>query len=449
MPIMNWLTASVRILTMGPVTPSRPAPQHSGGPRVAGPRPTAPVGDLQKRIEAPTPEARSVRRVDEGDRSSPDTMLHTTVRPWLRAELRIPMVTYGVVSLDEDLANLSICRFEANGHCAIDPTQKKWSPKRLLTHPQGDALLDSVVARVQQFLDSTGTGIDALVLCVPGTIRDDEVIARSTRLGITTETKVADVLTSRLHVPVTVCRDVDCLALGEIYGSGDPAFANVEWCAESLAYVLVNEGIGMSLMFDGIVYHGAGSAGALGRMIVEPHGGFNATFASRGSLENYASRPGISSNIVAEYMAELDRSGGTLQASPAVVRQIEAAIASNQPRSLDVTAIASCADDDDELLRKVFRESATYMGMALSGIIATLNPPLIVLGGTLIESSKAYADLIQAYTRMFAYGAAWRRTSMLVATCGDKSHILGSALWAERRFGNLGQTWTPGKGLLL
>lgn len=355
------------------------------------------------------------------------------------------MSTYAVVNFEQDQAQLSACSFWQDGTSEISAPYRRWSTGQLQTHPRGELLLDSAVVQIEQMRSTRNRRIDGVVVCLPGTIRDRRIVARSSRLGIMEESPLAEALAQRIGLPSIICRDVDALALGEIYGSGNPAFEDVTWNSENLAYVLVNEGVGVALLFDGAVYHGAGSAGALGRMIVEQHGGFNETFAARGSLENYASRPAISANIVAEYLAERDRLSGILPTDRHAVRDIEAAIAAGQPRSLDVETIAACAEEDDELMRKVFHESASYMGQAISAMIVILNPPIIILGGGLVETSSTYSNLIQSYTRIFTYGAAWRRTSISTASCGDRSHVLGSALWAERDLNQMGSSWSPRK----
>lgn len=138
---------------------------------------------------------------------------------------------------------------------------------------------------------------------MPGTLQDEKKIISSSRLGIRKPVNFADILTFKLDVPCSIYHDTECLIVGEIrhgnYFEGQPP--------HSLVYIFVDEGIGSKIIIDGKQYLGAGTAGLLGRLIVQPEGAYYQSLRSSGSLEVYSSRPWVSRRLVEVYHSEMDK----------------------------------------------------------------------------------------------------------------------------------------------
>ena len=86
------------------------------------------------------------------------------------------------------------------------------------------------------------------------------VVASAVNLGITAPATIADLVASRLGVPVHVENDVNAAALG--------AFAQLELApAQSLAYVNVGTGVAAGFVLEGRLWRGAsGGAGEIGHV---------------------------------------------------------------------------------------------------------------------------------------------------------------------------------------
>ena len=106
-------------------------------------------------------------------------------------------------------------------------------------------------------------------------------------------------------MPCRVFHDVECLALGEDM-HGEPDGSGIGE-GKTLVYIFADEGVGSKTIIDGKTYRGAGIAGTIGRLTVQPDGSYFRELAARGPLEVFSSRPWISENLVAMYLSERDK----------------------------------------------------------------------------------------------------------------------------------------------
>jgi len=342
------------------------------------------------------------------------------------------LATLAVVNIESTGASLEILetRTGQSFDAVLGPV--RWDTAPYLTGDDGLRLLEEVGRRVQIAADSRKIKLDALALVMPGTIRDGTTVGRSTRLRILKPLNVSEVMRQLYGFRAAVFQDTHALAIGEASSDAlksHPAAAPGQEC---FAYILVDEGVGMSLFIDGKLQRGAGSAGALGRLVVEPAGEYNQTFAARGPLEVYAARPWMSKHIVIEYLAEQDKHPDTSAPPPSQFRrQLRAAAESDRWQSLTVAQIASAVADGDHIVSHVLDDGARYLGMALNAVITIVNPPLVIFGGSVVQGIPGFADSAVSYARRLSWGAAWNRTTIHLSDAGREAQTRGAAalLW--------------------
>lgn len=183
-----------------------------------------------------------------------------------------------------------------------------------------------------------------------------------------------DYLQSALHLPVVVDNDVKAAALAEArLGAGRGT--------QQMLLVMVGTGIGGALVMDGQVYRGAaGIAGEIGHLPFMPADGRLCPCGHTGCIEAYASGRAISD----------------------MYRQ-----SSHSNYAMDVGSIAERARTGDELARTVLSQAGYALGLTLGGLLNTLNPATLVLGGGVIQTEKLFLDPLrrgmsaQALPRMF------------------------------------------------
>ncbi len=207
-----------------------------------------------------------------------------------------------------------------------------------------------------------------------------------------------DALESALRLPVAVENDVKAAALAEAArGAGRGA--------RQMLLVMVGTGIGGALVIDGQIYRGAASiAGEIGHIPLTLGEGRLCACGRSGCIEAYASGRAIS-----DIYMQLSQSA----------------------QRLDVGAIAARAHSGDELARSVLSEAGYALGLTLGGLLNTLNPDTLVLGGGVLQAGELFLDPLrdglhtQALPSMLA---ACRLRRMKLA---HDAVLIGAALLAK------------------
>ncbi len=164
--------------------------------------------------------------------------------------------------------------------------------------------------------------------------------------------QLANLVGERWNIPVAVENDANLGALGE-YTWGELHGT------ESMLYVKIASRLGLGIVIDGSIYHGAqGSAGEFGHITVDPDGE-RCWCGRRGCLEMYV--------------------GGE-----ALLRQLDVA----DEDEVDMRELLRYADDPRT--REVLDRAGTLLAQGLSTLALLFNPTAITIGGEL----AALGDLL-------------------------------------------------------
>lgn len=206
-----------------------------------------------------------------------------------------------------------------------------------------DAVLSTVVRLVRGLGgDPVAVGVGSAGVIDPGR---GVVVSATDVLTGWAGTDLRGRLTAEFGVPVAVDNDIHAHALGETWrGAGRDA--------ADLLFVAVGTGVGASLVLDGRVRRGAHSvAGHAGHVPVAAAAGVRCTCGATGHLEAVASGPAM----LASY-----RASGTA----ASLAEVD-----GRARAGDRHAIA------------VLAAGATALGSVLGGLVNTVDPEVVVVGG--------------------------------------------------------------------
>lgn len=294
--------------------------------------------------------------------------------------------------------------------------------------PKGIRLLEEVVRRLRYACDTTFQELpDLIVVSTPGTIQRNQIIARASRLGIIEPVNVTDYIQNTFSSPVFIIRDTDSRAAGEIH-FGDHVSAN-RIINENLdfAVIMVGEGVGMSLVQNWKITRGAGAAGAIGRLVVEPNGQFNKFYNQRGNLETCIAIPWLSRSIIEEYLMQKDKLEHQNQLDTQLLQQIQGAIKKEKWENINIELIDRALKNEDPIVSTVMQKAAIYLARIISAIIAINNPYLIILTGEIVEKSNCYFDMVKRETRKLSWGKAWERTLISKSTSEKEYEVLGAS----------------------
>src|SRR5579883_2678741 len=236
--------------------------------------------------------------------------------------------------------------------------------------------------------------IHSIVLATPGVVNPRsgaiEMAPNITGLG---NLNVVGLLSEKLGSPVAIENDINLALLGEIWHGCAQNVANV-------AFLALGTGVGLGLYVNGQLVRGEN--GAAGEIRYLPIGGDPLQAESRlqGCLEYQVGATGV--------MRRYREAGGSHVDS---VRQV-----------------FERAQAGDPLATSVVDETARLTGLAAATVIATVDPQLIVLGGS-VGARPDFADKVARVLLRLAPRPVEIRTS----TLGKRAGVVGAVSVALRR----------------
>lgn len=198
-------------------------------------------------------------------------------------------------------------------------------------------------------------------------------------------------LRNRFSLPVVLENDANAAAIGEHWIGASKGVDNS-------IMITLGTGVGGGLILNGEPFRGIdGTAGEIGHICVEPEG-HPCGCGSRGCIEQYAS-------------------------ATAVIRM--AADAGLEVATAEEIALAATSGNETALM--VLGEAGRYLGLMLAGLLNTLNPEIIVVGGGLGRSFDLLRGPVENEIRSRAFTPPADRVKITVSSLGDKAGLLGAA----------------------
>ena len=200
-------------------------------------------------------------------------------------------------------------------------------------------------------------------------------------------------------LPVSVDNDANAVALADLW-FGMPEVHNIK----NFASVLVAEGIGTGIIFDGQIYRGnKGAAGEFGHMIIggadEENNNVICSCGNTHCWESFAS-------------------------NRATVRRF-AALTKNENRVNDINRIFALARQGDAAALRVVNETARYLGLGIVNLLVGLSPEVVIVSGkiTLVWSliEKTLLNTVEKNIKQ-----KLPATLITASTLGDSPTLMGA-----------------------
>ncbi len=240
---------------------------------------------------------------------------------------------------------------------------------------------------------------------LPGPIREDGFLPRCVNLGMGSCYPGKE-LSSYLGVPVAAGNDANVAALGEVYYGAAKGF-------EDAALFTLGTGVGGGIVVKGkLVAGNRGVGGEVGHFVVNPEETVPCNCGNKGCLEQYASATGIV------------RSAKKLLASS----KVESTLRSFE--DLSCKDICDEAKKGDPIAMEALDIYGKYLGMAISYVVLTNDPDVIVLGGGVSKAGQILIDAVAKYVDMNTH-IAEKRGDIVLATLGNDGGIYGAAALAK------------------
>jgi len=268
--------------------------------------------------------------------------------------------------------------------------------KEFLTDPDPDKTLQDVIALVRQFTVRNQGSIEAVGVSLPGLVDPSTGIAVYVPYFKWRDIHISKIISAAVGLPVIIDNDANAVALAELW-FGRPEVSD----ARDFILVLVAEGVGTGIIFDGQAYRGQrGAAGEFGHMVIGAHAPVPCSCGNRDCWEAFSSERAA----VVRYL----KLSGEEPATPPGFRELV-------NRALGGEASA----------REALIETAHYLGVGISNLVVGFSPEAVVVGG---EITRAWRLIENALTEPIEHSVRRGLPSarILPSTLGEKPALRGA-----------------------
>ncbi|HEY6802041.1 MAG TPA: ROK family transcriptional regulator [Pyrinomonadaceae bacterium] len=268
--------------------------------------------------------------------------------------------------------------------------------EEFVTDPDLDKTLSRVIDCVREFSQRNSASIDGVGLCLPGLVDPASGKLYYVPYFQWRDIPVSQLISNAVGLPVVIDNDANSVALAELW-FGRPEVSN----ARDFIMVMVAEGVGTGIIFDGQVYRGqGGAAGEFGHMVIGTKAPvpcscgnsdcWEAFSSERAAINRYLTFAGLPLTTTIRFREVVDRAlGGERSATLALV------------------------------------ETARYLGIGISNLIVGFSPEAVVVGG---ELARAWNLIESSLTETIEHSV--RRglppVRILASTLGEKPTLRGA-----------------------
>jgi predicted NBD/HSP70 family sugar kinase len=209
---------------------------------------------------------------------------------------------------------------------------------------------------------------------------------------------IAEELSVATGLPVRVDNDANAMALAELW-FGRPEIREVR----DFILILVEEGLGTGIVFDGQVYHGVvGAAGEFGHMIIGTNAPVACASGSRECWEAFASE------------------------RAALARYVRLCGNSDADEGLDFEQVIDRALNGEALARTALLETAHFLGIGISNLIKGLSPEAVIVGGQIARSWPVIGEELKSAVDENSICRGLPSASVIASTLGANPRLMGA-----------------------
>jgi len=185
-----------------------------------------------------------------------------------------------------------------------------------------------------------------------------------------------DSLSKNFSVPMRLDNDANAQAFCEFkFGAGRGY--------DDLIFLTISSGIGAGIILGRKIYRGmTGTAGEFGHTIIDPQSDYICTCGNRGCLM------GCACGLTMPQMFR-KKTGEGIKTTLPLPDDFDYS-------KVDGKLIKQGLDIDDPLSKAIVTDCADYIGIGIYNIFQVFNPPIIILGGGLMNLGEFYFDRIKS-----------------------------------------------------
>ncbi|HSE23356.1 MAG TPA: ROK family transcriptional regulator [Pyrinomonadaceae bacterium] len=271
------------------------------------------------------------------------------------------------------------------------------------TDPDREATVARIAASIQDLI-GTEPAIEGIGVSLPGLVDSETGHALFIPYFKWRDWPIAEQLQGILDMPVAVDNDANAAALAELW-LGRPEIRDVR----DFILVLVEEGLGTGIIFDGQIYHGkTGGAGEFGHMTIGKGAPVSCAAGSTECWEAFASE------------------------TAALARYAQATNGSNE---ISFRHLIDIAYQGDQAAKDALIETAHFLGLGISNLTKGLSPEAVIVGGEIARAWPLIAEELQSTIARNSICQGLLSAPAFASTLGSETGIMGAlSLVLARKF---------------
>jgi predicted NBD/HSP70 family sugar kinase len=267
--------------------------------------------------------------------------------------------------------------------------------REFLTDPDPDQTLKQVITLVREFSVKNKGSIEAVGVSLPGLVDPSTGTAVYVPYFKWRDIPIAKTISTAFGLPVIIDNDANAVALAELW-FGRPEVSD----ARDFILVLVAEGVGTGIIFDGQVYRGQrGAAGEFGHMVIGTHAPVACSCGNRDCWEAFSSE------------------------RAALARYVK--LAGENAAALGFRELVDEALRGEAKAKAALIDTALCLGVGISNLVVGFSPEAVVVGG---EIARAWSLVESALTETIEHSI--RRglpsSKILPSTLGEMPTLRGA-----------------------
>ncbi|HEX7753945.1 MAG TPA: ROK family protein [Niabella sp.] len=292
----------------------------------------------------------------------------------------------------------------------MDNTHTASIPVTSITHKLSKNREDiQLIQRSAQELISR-SGIDkkklvGISIGMPGLV---DAVAGENYSYLTSDTSVTlrEAFETAFRLPVTIQNDVKGTALAELRHGKAVGKKNA-------LVLLMDWGVGLGIIMDGAVRHGAsGFSGEMGHI----------PFVDNGEL-CYCGKHGCLETVASgQALAKMAREG-ILSGKNSILAELSP----NELDNIEAEVVIKAANRGDQYAIKLLSNIGSNMGKGISTLIQLFNPELIILGGKIAEARQYITLPMQQAINTYCMTKIREKASIVSSELGENGRLLSYA----------------------
>ena len=263
------------------------------------------------------------------------------------------------------------------------------------TNPDASQTTRNIIDLARKLITRNNGTIEGIGMSLPGLVS-----AEGKELFVPTfnwrDLPLADDVSAATGLPVTIDNDANAAAHAELW-FGRPEIREIR----DFILVLVEDGVGTGIVFDGQVYRGEnGAAGEFGHMTIGQGAPVACASGSRECWEAFASER----SALARYKSRTNGSG---------------------PSEIAFGDLIDLALGGEDAARAALKDTAYYLGVGIANLIRGLAPEAVIVGGPIVRSWPIIADDIKT-TVEATICRGLPSTRIIASTLGPEPTLMGA-----------------------